>query len=65
MKIKVHVMTREDNVQVFCPDLPGCSAAAPSETDAIRLLRERVNEYFTVEDPILLDPGTRIMELEV
>ncbi len=65
MKIKVHVMAREESVQVFCPDLPGCAAVAPSEHEALRLLRERVSEYFMEEDPLLLDPGARVMELEV
>jgi predicted RNase H-like HicB family nuclease len=64
MKIKVHVMERESSVQAFCPDLPGCSAAATSEEEALSLLRERVTAYF-MEDALLVDPGTRVMELEV
>ena len=64
MKIKVHVMDRENSVQVFCPDLPGCSAAATNEDEALSLLRERVTAYF-MEDALLVNPGTRVMELEV
>ena len=64
MKLKVHVRSREDSVQVFCPDLPGCSAAASSEKEALRLLRERVSEYFA-ESATPVVPGTRVKELEV
>jgi hypothetical protein len=64
MKIKVHVLDRQEYVQVFCPDLPGCSAAAANEDEALGLLRDRVTEYF-MEDALLVDPGTRVMELEV
>jgi len=67
MKLNVHVRSREASVQVFCPDLPGCSAAAASEPEALRLLRERIAEYFldSLDSPTPLVPGTRVLELEV
>jgi hypothetical protein len=64
MKLTVHVRTQRGVVQAFCPDLPGCSATAPSERAAIDLLRARVDEYFTAR-PASLPAGTRVVHLEV
>ena len=49
----------------YCPDLLGCSAAARSEEEALRLLRERIREYFkeSRDDPV--PPGTRRVEVEL
>src|SRR2546421_12024939 len=46
MKLNVHIRSRQGTVQAFCPDLPGCSASAQTEKEAITLLRARVDEYF-------------------
>ena len=64
MKLNVHVRRQSGSVQAFCPDLPGCSATAPTEAEALKLLRARVDEYFAarVRAP---PPGTRVIELEV
>jgi len=35
-----------DEVTAFCPDLPGISATAPSEKEALELLRGRIDEHF-------------------
>jgi predicted RNase H-like HicB family nuclease len=64
MKVNVHVRRQSGAVQVFCPDLPGCSASAPTEDEALKKLRARVDEYFAVRARTL-PPGTRIVELEV
>jgi hypothetical protein len=64
MKLNVLVRAHAGTVQAFCPDLPGCSASAPTEAEALRLLRARVAEYFAVRVRPL-PPGTRIVQLEV
>lgn len=63
MKIAVHLRSQKGAVQAYCPDLPGCSASAPTEQQALRLLRSRVDEYFaTVARPV---PGARVIHIEV
>jgi hypothetical protein len=64
MKLAVHVRSRHGAVQAFCPDLPGCSASAPTEKEALQLLKDRVDEYFTERAQAAV-PGTRIVHLEV
>ena len=64
MKLPVHIRSRADAVQAYCPDLPGCSASAPTESEALRLLRERISDYFTAGASAPL-PGARVVELEV
>ncbi len=66
MKINVHIRAGSvfDTVQAFCPDLPGCSASAQTEEEALRRLRARVDEYFSPRSKAL-PPGTRIIQLEV
>jgi hypothetical protein len=66
MKLNVHIRSRQgaNTVQAFCPDLPGCSASAPTEKEAVALLRARVDEYFAARVRVLL-PGTRVIQLEV
>lgn len=64
MKIPVHV--RDDSrgsVQVFCPDLPGCSATGTDVDSALAILRSRIEAYFA---PSRRAPsGTRVVTLEV
>ena len=64
MKVTVLVRSRHGQVQAFCPDLPGCSASARTEQEALKLPRERVGEYFTAgaRTPV---PGTRVVQLEM
>jgi hypothetical protein len=64
MKVEVHIRSRRGVVQAFCPDLPGCSASAPNEPEALRLLRTRVDEYFTTSSTDVV-AGTRVIQLEV
>jgi hypothetical protein len=64
MKLNIHVRSRARTVQAFCPDLPGCSASAQTEKEAIELLRARVDEYFSLRVRTI-PPGTRIIQLEV
>jgi predicted RNase H-like HicB family nuclease len=64
MKLNVHIRSRSGTIQAFCPELPGCSASAQSEKEAIQILRERVDEYFAVRERSL-PPGTRVIQLEV
>ena len=63
MKLSVHVRSQFGTVQAFCPDLPGCSATASTESEALTLLRGRVSDYFAAAPAKV--PGTRIIKLEV
>jgi predicted RNase H-like HicB family nuclease len=64
MKVTVHLRSKSGAVIAFCPDLPGCSASAPTQAEALELLRRRVGEYFTTGTSNAL-PGTRVIQLEV
>jgi predicted RNase H-like HicB family nuclease len=48
-----------DTVRAYCPDLPGCSATAATEGEALLRLRHRVADYFTPDAAESLPPGTR------
>jgi predicted RNase H-like HicB family nuclease len=64
VKLTVYIRSQAGAVQAFCPDLPGCSAAASSEQVALERLRARIDEYFAVRGTAL-PPGTRAIQLEV
>jgi hypothetical protein len=64
MKLQVHIRRGVDGVQAFCPELPGCSATAPHEAQALEQLRERIGRYFAPKASSLL-PGTRVVHIEV
>lgn len=66
MKLPVHIRHDEarGTVQVFCPDLPGCSASASNVDAALALLRRRIDEYFAASAR-RAPAGTRIVTLEV
>ena len=64
MKLNIHIRSRSGTIQAFCPELPGCSASAQTEKEAIQILRARVDEYFAVPTRAL-PPGTRVVQLEV
>ncbi len=63
VKVQVHIKSKREVVQAFCPDLPGCSATAPSEIEALKRLRARIDEYFANETSAV--SGTRVIQLEV
>jgi predicted RNase H-like HicB family nuclease len=48
-----------DAIRAFCPDLPGCSATAATEGEALAHLRRRIADYFTRDAAEPLPPGTR------
>lgn len=64
MKLPVHLRAREGVVQAFCPEIPGCSAAARTEQEALGLLRERIEAHFVASTKSSV-PGTRIVHIEV
>ena len=64
MKLNVHIRSSRGAVQAYCPDLPGCSAAAPNEAEALRLLRERLAELLAAAPRAVL-PCTRVIQIEV
>ncbi len=55
---------RSRRVRAYCPDLPGCSAVAESEPEALELVRTRIVEYFARGDR-RTTPGTRITAIEI
>ena len=63
MKLQVHIRKGIEGVQAYCPALPGCSATAPHEAEALRRLRERIARCFTSSTTPL--PGTRVVHIEV
>jgi predicted RNase H-like HicB family nuclease len=64
LPVHVHQSDPRGPVKVFCPDLPGCSAAAPSVEVALELLRRRVRAYFAASTR-RVPAGTRIVTIEV
>lgn len=66
MEISVHIRKGHgDVVQAFCPDLPGCSAVARDDRQALELLRQRVRDYFAHQDREPLAAGTRRVTIEL
>jgi hypothetical protein len=66
VKLAIHLRRSPDRdaVQAWCPDLPGCAAAARTEDAALRLLRRRIDEHFA-SSTRRVPPGTRVVVLEV
>jgi hypothetical protein len=64
MKLRVLVRKGVDGVQAFCPELPGCSATAPREVEALERLRERIARCLapSASPPL---PGTRVVHIEI
>lgn len=66
MEIAVHLRKGQDQrVLAFCPDLPGCSATARDDREALELLRQRVRAYFAQQGQRPLAAGTRRVTLDV
>ncbi len=42
MTLHIFIRTAQGAVQAFSPEFPGCSASAPSEKEAVLILRRRV-----------------------
>lgn len=63
MKLRIHIRSGALGVQAYCPDLPGCSASARTENEALAQLRLRITAYFAPEPR--LQPGTRVIHIEV
>ena len=64
MKLPVHIQRRPDGVRAFCPDLPGCSASAPTEDEALRKVRAWIETSFAPTRRAA-PTGTRIVHIEV
>ena len=64
MTLNVFIRTAHGAVQAFCPDLPGCSAQAPTEQEALRILRRRLDEMLAARARAV-PPGTRVVQMEV
>ena len=64
MTLHVFVRNSQGAVQAFCPDLPGCSASAPTEKQALLILRSRIDQLFAGRARVV-PPRTRVVKLEV
>ena len=67
MKLTIHVRKSPSAtgvVQAFCPNVPGCSAVARTEAQAIAILRERIAEQLRA-DARNAGPGTRVVTIEL
>lgn len=47
---------------VWCPELPGCTSAGRTETEALENIREAITLYLD-PDPIALHPGEIVREV--
>lgn len=67
MELPVHIQRsrRGDGFVAFCPDLPGCSAVAATENEAVSVLRSRIGEYFARGTRQPLPPDTRRTVIEM
>jgi hypothetical protein len=64
MQLPVHVQHGPGGVKVFCPDLPGCSATAPTVEEALARLRRRIHDTFA-RSAGRAPAGTRVITIEV
>ena len=66
MQLVVHVKQSDPRgaVQVFCPDVPGCSASASTVDEALELLRRRVRDVFAASAR-RSPAGARVLTIEV
>jgi predicted RNase H-like HicB family nuclease len=66
MRLPVHIQhsAAPRGVRVFCPDLPGCSATAPTVEEALERLVRRIDEYFAASRRHA-PAGTRVVTIEV
>jgi len=47
VRVVVHIRRgRSGQFLAFCPDLPGCSATASTEAEALHVLRRRISQGF-------------------
>ncbi|NMC71792.1 MAG: hypothetical protein GYA57_17235 [Myxococcales bacterium] len=67
MTITVHVRPGRTPgwFQAFAPELPGCSASAPSVSEAVQRLRLRIDDHLAEARRRSPAPGTRRFDLEV
>jgi predicted RNase H-like HicB family nuclease len=47
----------------WCPELPGCTSAGVTEKEALAGMREAI-ELYLEQDPLDLQPGSRLAEVE-
>jgi predicted RNase H-like HicB family nuclease len=64
MTLHVFVRNAQGAVQAFCPDLPGCSASAATEQQALLILRGRIGQHFAARARVV-PPRTRVVKIEI
>lgn len=66
MKIRVLIepSVEEGLYLAYCPELPGCSAVAPSRETALREVRKLILDMLTPESP-WVPPGAECKQIEL
>ena len=63
MKYKVLLESSEEGYAASVPGLPGCHSQGATEQDALRNIRDAIEEYLSVVDE--LADGKTVREVEV
>lgn len=64
LRYKVVLYPSEEGVAVGCPALPGCWSQGVDEADALRNIKDAIQEYLASIDEELV-PGSEVREVEV
>lgn len=63
MKYKIALRKSEEGYSVSVPGLPGCWSQGATEEEAIRNIRDAIQEYLAARDELL--EGAVVREVEV
>ena len=63
MKYKVLLESSEEGYAASVPGLPGCHSQGATEQDALRNIRDAIEEYLSVVDELV--DGKTVREVEV
>lgn len=63
MKYKIALRKSEEGYSVSVPGLPGCWSQGTTEEEAIRNIRDAIQEYLAARDELL--EGAVVREVEV
>lgn len=63
MKYKIALRKSEEGYSVSVPGLPGCWSQGATEEEAIRNIRDAIQEYLVARDQLL--EGAVVREVEV
>jgi predicted RNase H-like HicB family nuclease len=63
MKYKVLLEKSDEGVAVSCPGLPGCWSEGRTEEEALRNIRDAIQEYLAVRENLLREGEVREVEV--